>query len=145
MLLFANCLFLFTETVCAETDDLTLEWERHWETYGCGGTCNFGTHNFYIGDVDGDGELELITGGYSYSHPNYNWSEVQAPLRIWSWNGTALHNEVDHYYQGMIGSIYAGDANGDGVTEILTAGLGGVGNVSYSVLKLWNWNERNVN
>ncbi|MCW4034393.1 MAG: hypothetical protein NWF03_03430 [Candidatus Bathyarchaeota archaeon] len=126
-------------TVWAQTSYATLEWEQHWETYGVGGTCNFGTHNFYIGDVDGDDTLELITGGYMYGHPDYNWSEVQAPLRIWNWDGTTFTNEVDHYYQGMIGSIYADDIDGNGDTEIITGGYGGSEQGSYSVIKLWNW------
>ena len=33
----------------AESDGLVLEWEQHWETYGVGGACNFGTHNFFVG------------------------------------------------------------------------------------------------
>ena len=74
-----------------------------------------------------------------YGHPDYNWSEVQAPLRIWNWDGTTFTNEVDHYYQGMIGSIYAADIDGNGDVEIITGGYGGSEQGSYSVLKIWNW------
>lgn len=34
---------------------LTLEAEKQWETYGVGGTCVHGSHNFFVADVDGDG------------------------------------------------------------------------------------------
>jgi len=71
--------FLFT-VIClplagralAESDGLVLEWEQHWETYGVGGTCNFGTHNFFVGDVDSDGVLEMVTGGFAYDGEKVN-------------------------------------------------------------------------
>ena len=51
----------FVSVAVAQADRLVLEWEQHWETYGKGGCCNFGTHNFFVGDVDGDGVLEMVT------------------------------------------------------------------------------------
>ncbi|PVX23274.1 MAG: hypothetical protein CW691_11080 [Candidatus Bathyarchaeum sp.] len=112
---------------------MVLEWEQHWDTFGVGGTCNYGTHNFFIGDVDDDGVLELITGGYSYPSSDYNYTDVEAPLRIWNWDGTNFNIEKDHNWPGSIRSIYAGDLDGDSIVEILTA--------SFSTLRLWNWNN----
>ena len=48
LLLIVLC-FSFTPKALAESDGLVLEWEQHWETYGVGGACNFGTHNFFVG------------------------------------------------------------------------------------------------
>ena len=38
-----------------QKDSLVLEAEQRWDTYGCGGTCIYGGHNFAVADVDGDG------------------------------------------------------------------------------------------
>lgn len=62
--LFMNC------KVGAQSQSPVLEAEQHWETYGIGGTCIAGTHNFAVADVDDDGFMEMITGGYSYSTEN---------------------------------------------------------------------------
>ena len=43
LLLIVLCLSLNGKTR-AQSDGLVLEWEQHWETYGVGGTCNYGTH-----------------------------------------------------------------------------------------------------
>ena len=67
------CLILFFSLcsgINAQSDDFILEWEQHWETFGIGGTCNYGTHNFFLGDVDNDGIEELITGGFMYLMEN---------------------------------------------------------------------------
>src|SRR4030042_5412100 len=81
-------------TAKAQSVGLVLEWEQHWPTYGVGGTCNFGTSNFFVGDVDNDGVIELITGGMTYSKPNYTASDLAAPMMIWNWNGENFTLEV---------------------------------------------------
>ena len=55
--------FSFTGNVWAESGGLVLEWEQHWETYGVGGTCNFGNHNFFVGDINCDGVMEMLLAG----------------------------------------------------------------------------------
>ena len=52
---------IWLEDTLAQSDDLVLEWEQHWETFGKGGTCNYGTSNFYVGDIDNDEIVELVT------------------------------------------------------------------------------------
>ena len=52
--------------VNAQTCDFNLEAEQNWDTYGIGGTCVYGTNNIFVGDVDSDDEMEIITGGFSY-------------------------------------------------------------------------------
>ena len=66
MLLFLSLCLVATLGVRAQSGSLTLEAEQHWETYGVGGTCNHGTHNLFIADVDGDNISEIITGGFMY-------------------------------------------------------------------------------
>gem|GEM_PF-4666404 len=34
--------------------------------YGVGGTCIPGSHNLFVADVDGDGVMEIVTGGFMY-------------------------------------------------------------------------------
>ncbi len=123
----------------AESGELVLEWEQHWETYGVGGTCNYGTHNFFVGDVDGDGVIEMVTGGFTYDTANYTFAEVKAPLGIWNWNGENFTLEHSYNWAGSTRSIYAGDADGDGITEIITGGRVTNSTGSYSSLRIWNY------
>jgi len=90
LLLFLVMGFSFCLKIDAQSDDFILEWEQHWETFGKGGTCNYGTHNFYVGDVDNDGVEELITGGFMYYMENGSRVSFEAPLRIWNWDGQNL-------------------------------------------------------
>ena len=78
IILLFTCLSSLSPAVNAQDDALVLEWEQHWPTYGVGGTCNFGTHNFFVGDVDGDGVVEFVTGGMTYSGDYHDASEVEA-------------------------------------------------------------------
>ena len=41
-------------------------------------------HNFFVGDVDSDGVMEIITGGLMYHVSNDAPTELEAPLRIWN-------------------------------------------------------------
>jgi hypothetical protein len=52
--------------VKAQTKDFNLEAEQNWDTYSEGGTCISGTNNIFVADVDGDGAMEIITGGSAY-------------------------------------------------------------------------------
>jgi hypothetical protein len=126
--------------VGAQSDNFVLEVEKHWETFGVGGTCIPGTHDLAVADVDGDGVKEMVTGGFSYSTAaNGSRTTTQAPLKIWSWNGQNLTLEHSENWAGNIWVVYAGDAEGDGKTEIITSG--GVINSAGSdpTLRFWNW------
>ena len=114
---------LLLEGTFAQSDDLVLEWEQHWDTYGVGGTCCHGTSNFFVGDIDDDGVEELITGGSSYAQENGTIISFEAPLRIWNWNGKNLTCECSQNWVGSIQSLYAGDIDNDGLTEIITGGI----------------------
>lgn len=126
--------------VGAQSDNFVLEVEKHWETFGVGGTCIPGTHDLAVADVDGDGVKEMVTGGFSYSiAANGSRTTTQAPLKIWSWNGQNLTLEHSENWAGNIRVVYAGDAEGDGKTEIITGGgvINSLG--SESTLRFWNW------
>ena len=138
LLLIVLCLSLNGKT-SAQSDGLVLEWEQHWETYGVGGTCNYGTHNFFIGDVDSDGVIELITGGFMYYMENGTIISSEAPLRIWNWNGEVFTLEKSHNWAGSIRSIYAGDSDGDGLIEIITGGRVRNSTGSYVSLRIWSY------
>lgn len=129
-------LCLNIEAVVSQSDNFMLEAEQHWDTYGVGGTCISGTHNLAISDIDNDGVIEIVTGGFSYSRANATTTSLGAPLRIWSWNGQNITLEKGENWPGNIGCVYAGDADGDGVVEILTAGV--------SSLRIWNWDGQNL-
>ena len=56
--------------VHAQTGGFNLEAERNWDTYGVGGTCIYGTQDIFVGDVDGDAAMEIVTGGFAYYTSN---------------------------------------------------------------------------
>ena len=145
--LFFVCLLLLTfsfvarEETAAQSNQLTLEKEQHWETYRVGGTCISGTgSNLFVADVDGDGVMEIITGGSTYNLVNGNRTASEAPLKIWNWNGQSITLEKSHKWLGRIRGIYAGNANGDGIIEIITAGSVTNNTGSYAQLRIWQWN-----
>jgi hypothetical protein len=66
-------------TTTSQTDALTLEAEQNWDTYGVGGTCTYNTQNLFVGDVDEDGVVEIVTVGCSALLGN-----CDPDMRIWS-------------------------------------------------------------
>lgn len=75
--------------------------------------------NVALGDLDGNGWLEIITGAGFGGGPH---------VRIWSGGGKLLHPGFFAYDPNFRGGIYvaAGDTDGDGKAEIITgAGSGG--------------------
>ena len=135
---------VFNLSVRAHSSGLVLEGEQHWETYGKGGTCISGSHNLFIADVDNDGVLEVITGGFMYNIVNGKRTTSVAPLKIWNWIGDEIILEKSHHWEGNIRCIYCEDLDGDNFMEIITGGsvLGDTG--SLSSIRIWSYDGENV-
>jgi hypothetical protein len=134
-------LLLFTlplmQAVNAQSDGLNLEAEQNWDTYRVGGTCAVGTQNIFVGDVDGDGASEIVTGGFSYGMSS--GSGFGAPFKVWTWNGQNVTLKASMTWSGAILCLYAADVDQDGTKDILCAGssFDGSGN-STSSLRVLN-------
>ena len=144
ILFFLFFLLLISQNVLAQTQNLILEYEHHWDTYEIGGTCNFGTYNFFVGDIDNDETLELITGGMSYDMLNSSRTELRAPFKIWNWNGERFSLEKSHEWLGVTRSTFATDLDLDGLPEIITGGTKSDGTNINSILRVWNWDGTNL-
>lgn len=88
-------------------------------------------------DVDNDGEVEILTGGYRRDGSAYT-----GQLRIWNWNDTAMsleHNEEwsTNCTRGVI-TVFADNVDQEGLPDILTGGYGN--GTSFDLTKVWNWN-----
>jgi hypothetical protein len=146
LLLSLICNVGFIWQVKAQSDSFILKTEQHWETYGVGGTCIGGGHNLAIVDVDGDGIKEMVTGGSGYFLLlDGSRSTRSAPLKIWNWDGTNLNLEKSYNWTGNIACVYAADCDGDGKTEILTAGnVVDENNNTYPSLRIWSWDNQSL-
>lgn len=136
LVVFLACVTIETK---AQSDDFILEAEQRWDTYGIGGTCIPGTHNLAVDDVDEDGVNEIITGGFSYMMANGSRASLEAPLKIWSYDGQNLLLEKSESWSGAIWVVYSADVDGDGKTEIITSGNGYDDKKYVLELKFWNW------
>jgi hypothetical protein len=139
--------FLLT-SVYAQDQEVILRVQQPWETYGVGTTCISGSNNLFVGDVDGDGVVEILTGGFMYKIENGTRGSTLAPLMIWNWDGTNVTLEYGGKWPGGIRSVYAVDLNGDGKVEIITGGTSidqnETGVRTYNSLKIWNWDNRDL-
>jgi hypothetical protein len=121
----------------AQNASLTLEKEQNWKTFETGSTCILGTGNVFLKDVDDDDAIEIITGG------------APGQLRIWNWDGRDLTVEKNYEWQTtdlgvVVLSVYASDVDGDGVIEIITAGVDRNSTRSYAQLVIWCWDGDNL-
>ncbi len=132
LLTFSGSLF-----VKAESQSLILLAEQNWDTYRVGGTCVFGTHNLYVTDVDGDGLLEVITGGFSYGADS-NMSGSQAPLKVWNWNSENVTLKAEAKWPGLIISLFAGDIDEDDTVEIITFSTSRSDTSNYGSIRIWH-------
>ena len=115
--------------------------EQHWDTYGVGGTCDHGSNDLYIADIDGDGAQEVIVGGFTYNIINGSRTPLQAPLTMWDWNGENFTLKSSCKWPGTIEVVYAADVDGDGAKEVITSGLFTNDSGTFSSLRVWHWSN----
>ena len=138
----ALVLLALTPATNAQSGGLSLEAEQNWDTYGVGGTCVYGTQNIFVGDVDGDGVSEILTGGFAYHTQNSTRTISEAPLKVWTWNGQNVTLKASTTWYGTIVCLYAADVDLDSTVEIFCGGVfrneTGVSTSSLRVLTLSN-------
>ena len=131
--------------VDAQNEGFNLEAEQNWDTYGSGGTCVYGTQNIFVGDVDGDAAMEILTGGFSYYTSNDSRTVSEAPLKVWNWNGQNVTLKASASWIGNILCLYAADVDGDKTIEIIAAGSYKNENSNYtSCIRVWRLNNREL-
>ena len=124
------------EEVCNEVDD-----DCDGETLICGfcddgdgchpsvsvyaGSSYAGWESATAGDLDGDGQDELLMG-----HPGLNWPDVAASF-MWGpftgeprWDEAEIHVLIDETDYCPGDAIIAGDVDGDGLDDVLLRGIG---------------------
>jgi hypothetical protein len=72
-----------------------------------------------VGDVDGDAQMEIVTGGY-----HSDGTRLVAQLCVWEGATLALDNVRTWFWTGDtdISSVAIGDVNSDGAVDVLTGG-----------------------
>jgi hypothetical protein len=79
-----------------------------------------------------------------YHASNNTRTELEAPLRIWNWNGENFTLEKSYNWAGVIGSIYSADSDGDGLTEIITGGAVINSTGSHASLRIWSYDDEDL-
>ena len=72
-----------------------------------------------LGDVDGDGQVEVVTGGYYF-----DGTQNVAQVVVCGGSSLAFENIKSWYWIGntTINGLVTGDVNGDSLREIVTGG-----------------------
>ncbi len=118
--------------------DLTLEKSYQWNATG-----NTLISCIYAADANGDGNVEILTGG-SFS----NGSTYFAQLRVWSWDGDNLvlesSNEFTDTEGASVSSIFVSDLDKDGKSEVITSGTTYNDTHSSAQLRIWHLNANGL-
>jgi hypothetical protein len=112
-------------------------------------------NSVYASDLDNDGTVEIIVAGYSDSLPN-----SKGLVSIWCWNGqhfsqktaitwqltggTAINPAGGTQGNTAVNNVKAGDLDGDGKKEIVTAGFAYDGTRIDGQVKVWRWDGSNL-
>jgi hypothetical protein len=109
--------------------DLSVDRLKTW--YWTGNTV---INSVAIGDVDADGQVEIVTGG-SY----FDGTRSVAQLVVWTGSGLAVDRLTAWYWTNntVINSVALGDVDADGQTEIVTAGYYNDGTRNVAQLVVW--------
>jgi large repetitive protein len=88
-----------------------------------------------VGDVDADGDLEIVTGGYYYDE-----THSVAQLCVWTGSTLALEQVTAWYWTSSTGiySVAVGDIDGDQSAEIVTGGFYYYSGFSVAQLCVWS-------
>jgi hypothetical protein len=88
-----------------------------------------------IGEVDGDGQIEIVTGGYFY-----DGTRNVAQLVVWTGNDLAVDRLTSWYWTSntVINSVAIGDVDNDGQMEIITGGSFFDGSHNVAQLVVWS-------
>ena len=109
----------------------------------------------YASDVNDDGVTEIITCGFDHGLKNST-----GQLRLWKWDGMTLTMEesqewrmTDGYMLNVAGNVMGntisnaldvGDVDGDGKTEVVTAGFTYDGTHAVAQVRIWSWSGENL-
>ena len=99
------------------SSSLTVEDSEEWYTVS-----DTAVYSVFVADVNGDGEKEVVTGGYAY-----DGTRNRAQLRVWSQSSPLTLEDSHEWYDTDstgIAEVFVADLDCDGVNEILTAGYG---------------------
>jgi hypothetical protein len=108
-------------------------------------------NSVYASDLDNNGNIEIIVGGYS---DNLNNSKGQ--LTLWQWNGQEFSLKTNENWQliprifaeniaggvqgnTIVNNVKAADLDGDGFKEIVSGGFAFDGEKVNAQLKIWRW------
>jgi parallel beta-helix repeat protein len=94
-----------------------------------------------MGDVDGDGGVEIVTGGYYF-----DGTRRFAQLVVWNGSSLAVEGVTTWYWVNntIINSVALGDVDGDTQVEIVTGGYFNDDTRNIAQLVVWNGTDLSV-